>query len=409
VTADAILAGLFTEQAREDPYRIYTALRDLGPVSPLAQGRPGSASFDAVAAGYDAVDGVLRDPGFYKRTSVGQWDHPVLKTFDTSMMFSNPPDHGRMRRVFQREFTQRRLAELEPIVERVVDSLLDRMAGRGAAGAELDFVAEFAVPTPTLVMAAFLGIPEGDLDWYRGQVRRIDAYLDLDGKTPERLAAADEAATALRAFYADLFALRRRNPGDDLVSALVRAADAGEREVTEEELISNLVVLFNASFVTMIYLLGSAIPLLLGRPDVAAALPGDPDLTEACIREILRCESPVQFLTRTASEDTEVAGVPVPAHGTVLLLLGAANRDPGRFPEPDAFDPGRRDAVPLAFGAGPHFCLGAAVARLEGGIALRRLFARFPRLALAGRPVRTGSLFLRGIDALPVTVGGREG
>jgi cytochrome P450 len=402
--ADAVLAELFTPRARENPYPIYAALRGLGPVSPLAPGRPGSTPFAAVAVDFEPVDAILRDPNFYKRTAPERWDHPVLRTFDTSMMFTNPPDHGRMRRVFQREFTTRRLDALRPTVAEVVETLLDRMAARGADGSALDLVAAYAIAVPTLVMAAFLGFPEEDAAWYRGRVDLIDAYLDLDGKTPERLAAADEAAAALRAYYADLLDRRRRDPRADLISALVRALDAGEREITEDELVSNLVILFNASFVTTVYLLSGGVPLLLARPDLAAALPDDAELARGCVREILRYESPVQFLTRTARRATAVAGVPIPADGTVLLLLGAANRDPRRFADPDAFDPRRPDTGSLAFGAGPHFCLGAAVARLEGEIALRRLFARFPGLAAAGEPAHTGSLFLRGIDALPVTV-----
>lgn len=405
MSADAMLAGLFDPNARDDPYPRYAALRALGPVAPLTRGAPGATTFAAVVTGYDEVDRVLRDPGFYKKGRPDWREHSILTTFETSMMFNNPPDHGRMRRVFQGVFTPRRLAALQAPVEQVVDRLLDRIAALGAGGAPWDYVAEFALPLPTLVMAAFLGIPESDLAWFQQRITAIDAYLDLDGKTPQRLRAADDSADELRAYYAGLVAERRRGPRADLVSDLVAAIDAGDRPIDEFELISNLIVLFNASYITTVYLLSSGLPLVLSRSDLVRALPGAPDLAVDCADEVLRCESPVQFLTRAASSDTEVGGVPVAADEVVLLLIGAANRDPRRFPDPDEFRPGRPGPASLAFGAGAHFCLGAAVSRLEARFAWPRLFARFPDLALAGPPVRTGSLFLRGIDALPVTYG----
>lgn len=400
----SVLAGLYSEQGRRDPYPHYRALHELGPVSALPP-RPQAGVPVVIACGYDVVDQVLRDPEWFKNSLPSNGEHAILNTFESSMMFTNPPTHGRMRQVFARLFTPRRLDALEPVVTRVADRLLDRMAEIGAGGATFDYVAEFAYPLPALVMAEFIGIPEADLDWYRDRVKRIDDFLDITGKTPELIQAADEAATQLRGFYAELIAHRRAAPGDDLISGLVAAVDAGEAGITEDELISNLIVLFNASFVTTIYLLGSGLPLLLERPDVVAALPGDPDLTLDCCHEILRCESPVQFLTRQAPCDTELVGVPIGKDEVALLMIGAANRDPARFEDPDRFDPTRRGPASLAFGAGAHFCLGAAVSRIEGRIALPRLFNRFPRLAITGPAVHTGSIFLRGVDMLPVTTG----
>lgn len=405
VTADAILAELFTEQARANPFPLYRELHKLGPISPLTADQAGVRDLAAVATGYDVVDAVLRDASFYKKGLVNWQDHVLLRTFETSMMFTNPPTHGRMRNLFSRTFTPRRLAAIDPTIFKVVDMLLDRMEERGAGGQQLDFVEDFAAPLPALVMAAFVGIPEEELDWYRARVRPIDAFLDLDGKTAEALAAADQATSELRAFYADLIHSRRAHPREDLLSALIRAIDAGDHQLTDDELISNMIVLFNASFLTTIYMLGSGLPLLLSRPDVTAELPGNAELALDCVHEILRCESPVQFLNRAAPEDTELAGVPIPKDGVVLLLLGAANRDPARFTDPDLFEPGREKLTSLSFGAGPHYCVGAAVSRAEGRIALPRLFDRFPKLALAGDPVGTGSLFLRGMNSVPVTLG----
>jgi cytochrome P450 len=311
-----------------------------------------------------------------------------------------------MRQVFAKAFTPRRLGALEPVVARVVDTLLDRMAEAGAGGTEVDFVAEFAHPVPALVMAEFIGIPARDLAWYRDRVESIDAFLDVAGKTPARLAAANTAAAELREFYRDLIAHRRGTPAEDLISGLVGAVDAGDVGLTEDELISNLVVLFNASFVTTVYMLSNGLPILLDHPDTVAALPGDDTLAAGCVDEILRMQNPVHFLARAAPRDLDLEGVPVARDENVLLLLAGANRDPARFPDPDRFDPHRPGPASLAFGLGLHFCLGAAVSRLEGRLALPRLLARFPRMAVTEEPTYSGSLFLRGIDKLLVTTGG---
>ena len=404
MTADAILAELLTEPARADPYPRYRALRELGPIAPLTQGVAGATPFAAVATGYDLVDEVLRDPAFYKKSIPGWQQHTLLSTFETSMMFSNPPDHARMRNLFSKAFTPRRLAAIEPIVEEVVQRLLDQLEQHGAGGATVDFVEEFAVPLPACVVAALVGIPAAELDWYRARVAPIDAFLDLDGKTAQAMRLADEAARQLRDFYADLIERRRKEPAEDLLSAVISSIDAGEHQLSDAELVSNMIVLFNASFQTTLYLLGSGLPLLLSRADVTAALPGNDELALDCVHEILRCESPVQFLTRAAPAEVELDGVTVPGDGVLLLLIGAANRDPDRFVDPDTFEPAREKLVSLGFGAGPHYCVGAAVARAEGRIALPRLFERFPKLALAGDPVGTGSLFLRGMSSVPVTL-----
>ncbi|MFG3601169.1 cytochrome P450 [Micromonospora chersina] len=401
---DEILTGLYSEQGRQNPYPWYAALHEHGPINAVPK-RAEHSTITAVAGGYDLVDQVLRDPGWYKGAPPDWQDQEILSTFLTSMMFINPPDHTRMRAVFAKTFTPRRLGALEPVIVRIVTDRLDRMADAGADGGEVDFVADFAYPVPALVMAEFIGLPETDLAWYRQRVDWIDEYMDVAGKTPERLARANQAAEELRGYYRELLAHRRRQPGEDLISGLVEVLDAGGVDLTEEELISNLIVLFNASFVTTVYMFSNGLPLLLAHPDVVAALPGDDALARGCVDEVLRMESPVHFLARAAPHDTEVGGVPVGRDENVLLLIAAANRDPARFPDPDRFDPHRAGPPSLAFGVGLHFCLGSAVSRLEGRLALPRLFARFPGLAVTQPYSYSGSLFLRGIDKLFVTTG----
>ncbi|MET8200063.1 cytochrome P450 [Micromonospora taraxaci] len=403
MTVQELLTGLYSEEGRQNPYPWYAELHRLGPVSAVPP-RAEHKTVAAVTVGYDVIDEVLRDPEWTKQPPPGWQEQEILRTFQTSMMFVNPPDHTRMRHVFSRTFTPRRLGALEPVIVRVVDDLLDRMADAG--NSVVDFVADFAYPIPALVMAEFIGIPAGQLAWYRERVDWIDEFLDVAGKTPERLAAANTAAEELRVFYRELVAHRRRTPGDDLLSGLVEALDSGEVELTEDELISNLIVLFNASFVTTVYMFSNGLPLLLAYPETVAALPADETLTQGCVDEVLRLESPVHFLARAAPRDTELAGVPVAQDDNVLIIIGAANRDPARFPEPDVFDPTRPGPPSLAFGVGLHYCLGAAVSRLEGRLALPRLFARFPGLTVTETPTYSGSLFLRGIDKLLVSTGG---
>ncbi|GAB4107042.1 cytochrome P450 [Micromonospora taraxaci] len=403
MTVQELLTGLYSEEGRQNPYPWYAELHRLGPVSAVPP-RAEHKTVAAVAVGYDVIDEVLRDPEWTKQPPPGWQEQEILRTFQTSMMFVNPPDHTRMRHVFSRTFTPRRLGALEPVIVRVVDDLLDRMADAG--NSVVDFVADFAYPIPALVMAEFIGIPAGQLAWYRERVDWIDEFLDVAGKTPERLAAANTAAEELRVFYRELVAHRRRTPGDDLLSGLVEALDSGEVELTEDELISNLIVLFNASFVTTVYMFSNGLPLLLAHPETVAALPADEKLTQGCVDEALRLESPVHFLARAAPRDTELAGVPVAQDDNVLIIIGAANRDPARFPEPDVFEPTRPGPPSLAFGVGLHYCLGAAVSRLEGRLALPRLFARFPGLTVTETPTYSGSLFLRGIDKLLVSTGG---
>ncbi|MEV8374543.1 cytochrome P450 [Kribbella sp. NPDC056861] len=400
--ADLVLKGLFSEAGLEDPYRYYAELHKLGPVSLLG----GNGGYAAVVTGYEAADQLLRDPRFRVTDDVfsddhggTEWrQHPLLAVLNNSMMYSNGPRHLQARRLFHQVFTPRRVAELEPAVGQLVDGLLDGLADRLDQDGEADFMTEFAYPLPSSVVAALLGIPQDDLAWFRPRVERINDFLDVTGKTDEILAAADQATRELSDYYSTLIDERRKTPSDDLISQLVEAIDAGLHEVSDYDLVCNLLVLFNASFVTTIHLIGNGMWTLLDRPDLRPAAG-----TPAFVEEVLRYEAPVQFVARWSEEETELAGAVIPPKEVVLVMLGAANRDSQRFPDPDVFDVSRADLKPLSFGAGPHYCLGAALARAEARIAFPQLLERFPSLRSARPPIRNPQQFLRGYKSMPVT------
>ncbi|MFI5711744.1 cytochrome P450 [Kribbella sp. NPDC051620] len=399
--ADQVLKGLFSEAGLDDPYRYYAELHKLGPVSLLG----GDGGYAAVVTGYQAADELLRDPRFHVADDVysddrggpGWREHPLLAVLNNSMMYSNGPRHLRARRLFHQVFTPRRVTELEPAVGQLVDGLMDQLSERFDRDGEADFMTDFAYPLPSSVVAALLGIPQDDLAWFRPRVERINDFLDVVGKTDEVLAAADQATRELSDYYRDLIVARRKTPSDDLISQLVAAIDAGLHEVSDYDLICNLLVLFNASFVTTIHLIGNGMWQLLDQPELRAVA-GSP----AFVEEVLRYEAPVQFVARWCEEDAAIAGTVLPAKEIVLVMLGAANRDSLRYPSPDVFDAGRTDVKPLSFGAGPHYCLGAALARAEARIAFPRLLERFPSLRSARPPVRNPQQFLRGYKSMPV-------
>ncbi|MEI8408364.1 MULTISPECIES: cytochrome P450 [unclassified Kribbella] len=399
-TANEVLAALGSEQGRRDPMPLFAELHRIGPVCRL---EPGTSPYAVVVNGYDAAQEALKDTRFHRLlTADPDPKDSVLRRLGGSMMFRNEPDHLRMRKVFQAVLTPRRLAGFEPVVDDLVTELLDDL---GKADRQLvDFV-DFAYRLPITVIGTFLGIPRSDLGWFRDRTQRIDEYLDLGGKAPEKLAAANQAADELNAYYARMIAERRIRPRDDLVGSLVHALDSGTSGIDEQELIDNLLVLVNASFVTTMNLLTNGLELLLAEPRLIEALRDDPGLASDYVEEILRHQSSVQLISRKASTDLELAGEPIAEGSLVLILPGAANRDPAKHPDADTFDPGRDDLQHLSFGAGPFYCVGAALARMEGRAAFGQLFRRFPGLRLASEPVRSRSLLLRGHESMPIRLG----
>lgn len=401
------LTPLFTPEGRINPYPFYAGLHEQGPVCRVV---PGERNYDFVVHGYEAAGKVLRDPVFKvvdstKISYEPTWEeHPTQAIFMNSVMFTNDPRHARMRRAFNQVFTARRVGGLEPAIVKITNDLLDRIAARAAAGEPIDYMAEFAYPLPSNVMGELLGVPESDRAWYRPLAMALGVVLELGGSTEENVRAANEASRQLADYFTDLAAKRRIEPHDDLLTALVQSLDADGVQLSHEELLANLVVLFNAGFVTTTHLMGNGLTLLLDRPDLLDILRKQPDLAPGYVEEMLRFEIPTHFVIRWAADDTEIAGEPVPKGSRVLILLAAANRDPARFGDPDTFDPGRPDNQTLSFGSGAHFCLGAALARLEGQRGFTMLLDRFPDIGLAEQPEPPRQLMLRGYDKLWIKV-----
>ncbi|MFG3579599.1 cytochrome P450 [Micromonospora chersina] len=401
--ADA-LALLLSPQGRVNPYPTYERLRGYGPV---VQAGP---AFHLVT-GYAEADGILRDARFgvmdddLRDQFLPGWrESPAVASISRSMLRTNPPDHSRMRRLAAGAFTPRRIAAMRDVVEAQADELVDGMVARARAGEPVDFMAEFAYPLPVAVICALLGVPAADRPLFRRWATDLTGVLEPE-ISPDELALADRGATELRDYFTDLVAARRRAPADDLTTALVQAHDGDGERLSGDELLANLVVLLVAGFETTTNLLGNGLVVLLDHPAEAATLRERPEFAPGYVDELLRYDSPVQLTSRMSTAPTRYGGVDLPAGSWLIVLLGAANRDPGRYPEADRFDPWRPAVHPLSFGAGPHYCLGAGLARLEAQVAFPLLLRRLPGLALAGPGERRVRLTLRGYATLPVTVG----
>ncbi|WP_246267954.1 cytochrome P450 [Nonomuraea typhae] len=335
-----------------------------------------------VATSHAAVSALLRDPRF------GHGSTPPANPGQPrgSFLVMDPPDHTRLRGLVSKAFTPRMIERLRPRIEAIAQDLI------GAMGRETDLIAAYAYPLPVMVITEMLGVPPEDHERFRGWseilARGIDPLLPAG-----QLASTDRARTEFRAYFRELAAVRRRRPGEDLLSALVRL-----EELTEPELLATCVLLLVAGHETTVNLIGNGVLQLL-RHDLlhlAAESPGQ------VVEEVLRYDPPVQLTLRVALQDAELGDTPIPAGTAVLGLLGAANRDPAVFPGPDRFDPGRPSPRHLAFGLGIHFCLGANLARMEGEIALRALAEAAPGLKLAdAAPPYKENVVLRGLAALP--------
>ena len=392
--ASTLLNELTTLTGREDPYPRYARLREIAPVLRAEDGAlVVTRHADCAAVVRDSRLGHLPQHmlGF---VGLGDWaEHPSLRLLFTSILTLNPPDHTRLRRLVSTSFTARRVQLLRPAVERLVEDLLDALPPEG------DFVSSFAFPLPVNVIGELLGVPAGDRARFQTLIRDWTQVLDVI--TPEVLARADPAAAVVSDYLAELAEERRRRPQDDLISALVAAEAEGDR-LTADELLTMSALLFAAGFETTTNLLANGLAALLRHPGQVPTLLAWPDVAA---EELIRYDSPVQLVSRVAWEPVTIGGVELEEGDRVVAYLGAGNRDPRQFAEPERLDLSRADNAALSFGGGIHYCLGAPLARLEAQVAFPALLRRFPGLELAGEPRRRDSLTIRGFTDLPVRLG----
>jgi cytochrome P450 len=315
-----------------------------------------------------------------------------------SMLMLNPPAHGRLRGLVSRSFTAHRVAGLRDAVEQIAVDLLDRLPGT------VEFVDQVAFPFPVAVIGEMLGIPAGDRQMFQPWVRDWTSVLEI--LNPLAVDCADAAAVQIDGYLRELVRARKAKPTGDLISALA-ADEAGEEALDEDEVVTMAALILGAGFETTTGLLSNGLLALIEAPEQAALLRSRPDLAGSAVEELLRYDTPVQMLYgRTAVEDMLVGDLEVSAGQRFITIVGAANRDPRHFRDPDQLQLDRDDGRPLSFGGGIHHCLGAALARLEAQVMIPELVRRFPNARLTGEPVRRHGLLIRGYTSLPVALDG---
>jgi pimeloyl-[acyl-carrier protein] synthase len=392
---------------RADPYPIYDFLRQNAPVFLM----PGWNTWFLTR--YDDAVMLLRDPRFGHGSGIGNYTGPetqraLWEMQSHWMLVRNPPDHTRLRGLVHKAFTPRVIEALRGRVEQTANDLIDAVESKRS----MDLIADFAFPLPVAVISQMLGVPASEQEMFKDWARDLAGTLDIDDRA-ETYDRGSKATEEISAYLKTLIAERRRNPKDDLMSALIAAEEQGDR-LSEPELIANLILLLVAGHETTQNLIGNGTLALLRHPDQldmlrravqdangsAATLP----LMKTAVEELLRYDSPVQFTSRVALEDIEIDGQVIPRGSSVGTMLGSANRDPARFNDPNRLDITRAENPHMAFGNGIHYCLGAPLARMEGGIAFATLLRRLPKLALAtDTPEYRDTYVLRGLKSLPLT------
>ncbi len=382
-----------------NPYPYYHALRDAGPVHRLPDG-------GYFLAGYAACVAVYKDSRAFssdkKREFAPKYgDGLLLEHHTTSLVFNDPPLHTRVRKIIAGAFTPRSISDMEQPVAELVDGLLDAIEAKGSA----DLIGDLAAAVPIEVIGNLLAVPREERGPLRAWSLAILGALEPT-LTPAQQAHGETAVRDFLAYLKTLVARRRARPGDadrDVLTRLIQGEQDGAR-LSEAELLHNIIFILNAGHETTTNLVGNGLYALLEWPEERERLLSRPELIRTAVEEFLRFESPNQLGNRLTVAPVEVAGVAIPAGTYLTIGIGAANRDPAEFPGPDRLDIGREPNRHLAFGSGPHVCIGLNVARLEGRIAIGRFLARFPRYALSSEPLRGGRARFRGFLSIPVTL-----
>ena len=376
-----------------DPYPTFARLRRENPV--LWH----EATGQHLAFSFALCNAVLRDRRFgrlWTDKAPTERFEPFNRLHRNQMMENEPPDHTRLRSLVAKAFARGHVERLRPRVQQLADGLLDKVAASG----EFDLIEDFAEPLPVAVIAELLGVPEADRHLLRPWSQAIVKMYEY-GRTAPVETDAVAASTEFSDYMRDLAARRRAEPRDDLVSHLVLAEERGQM-LTEDELVASAILLLNAGHEASVNAFGNGVVTLLDHPEQLARLRADHGLVASALEEMIRFDSPLQLFERTAREDMQVGEVTIREGERVAALLGSANRDPNFFDDADTFDVGRTPNHHIGFGAGVHHCLGAPLARMELQISLPALLDRFPRLELAGAPVRRPTFVLRGYESVPV-------
>jgi cytochrome P450 len=386
-----------------NPYPTYRALREYQPVKRLPNG-------SYFLTRYDDLVGIYKSTKLFSSDKKKEFfpkygDSLLYEHHTTSLVFNDPPAHTRVRRLIMGALSPRAIAEMEPDLTALVDRLLDGLAAKGQEKGHVELIGDFASAIPIQVIGNLLDVPMDEReplrDWSLAILGALEPVIG-----PEQFARGNHAVRDFLAYLETLVARRRAKPGNperDVLTKLIQGEDNGER-LTAKELLHNCIFLLNAGHETTTNLIGNGLVALSGNPDEKSRLIENPALIKTAIEEFLRYESSNQLGNRVTTEAVEIGGVEMPAGTFVTLCIGAANRDPVQFADPETLDVGRTPNRHLAFATGPHQCAGMALARLEGAIAIARFLAKFPGYELTGAPVRGGRVRFRGFLSVPCRV-----
>jgi cytochrome P450 len=404
VSIASIKKAVFSDEILQDPYPTYARLHEEGPLHYIEVGKWAVWSIVSHAE----CASIAKDPRLSaKRAKQMLLPLPISRQSEFSelarmlglwLIFMDPPEHTRLRKLLNKGFSAAAVEGLRPQAEAIVAQMLEPLKH----GSEVELMREFANPMPVRIISELLGVPQALHGTFVNASRAIAVFRGNPNRTVEEARAAQDALIELTDFFRKTVAERRRNKGNDLISLLIDIEEEGE-VLTEEELYAQCIALLFAGHETTRNLIGNGMYTLLQNPQQTAQLRENPEMIRSAVEELLRFESPVQFTARVLKEDIEICGQPIRKGWTVQCMLGAANRDPKQFKEPDQLDLKRLNNQHLAFSAGLHFCIGAQLARLEGQIALLNLVQRFPQMKLTGpRPEWASTFGFRGLKSLPV-------